>query len=64
MLYMVYAVFGVCCTQCILDLVYAVLGVCCTGCMLVLGTSNYHTNQSELMLTTSKQIGGVPAGTL
>jgi len=30
MLYSVYAVLGVCCTQCMLYLVYTVLGVCCT----------------------------------
>jgi len=30
----VYAVLGVCCTQCMLYLVYAVLGVCCTRCRL------------------------------
>ena len=34
--YLVYAVLGVCCTQCMLYLVYAVLGVCCTWCMLYL----------------------------
>jgi len=34
MLYSVYAVLGVCCTQCILYSVYAVLGVYCTRCML------------------------------
>jgi len=34
MLYLVYAVLGVCCTRCMLYLVYAVLGVCCTWCML------------------------------
>ena len=34
MLYLVYAVLGVCCTWCMLYSVYAVLGVCCTWCML------------------------------
>ena len=34
MLYLVYAVLGVCCTWCILYSVYVVLGVCCTRCRL------------------------------
>jgi len=42
MLYLVYAVLGVCCTWCMLYLVYAVLGVCCTWCMLYLVSTHDH----------------------
>jgi len=35
MLYLVYAVVGVCYTWCMLYSVYAVLGVCCTRCQLM-----------------------------
>ena len=34
MLYSVYAVLGVCCTQYMLHSVYTVLGECCTECIL------------------------------
>jgi len=38
MLYLVYAVLGVCCTWCMLYLVYAVKGVCCPSCQLIIMT--------------------------
>jgi hypothetical protein len=54
MLYSVYAVLGVCCTQCRLYLVHAVLGVCCTWGMLYLGYAVLGACCTQLVLATGR----------
>ena len=56
MLYLVYAVLGVCCTHCMLYSVYAVLGVCCSRHQLS-RSWNAETERDDLTCCSEMMVG-------